>query len=181
MMYDNYIKALEGIVFEVMKMFRTSFQEVLAKQGHVNTGKLSSDIVIILERNEDKITGKLLIQDYGRYVDLGVSADRIPFGGGATGATTSKYIQGLVNFWENKGLSTRQATRAAFATAKVHKREGMPTRNSSRFSEDGNRKNFIGSAIDAVTQDVFSLVSEKTEKQFLIHIEQPFVNILKNA
>lgn len=180
MSYDNYIQALEGIVFEVMKMFRTSFREVLARQGHINTGKLSSDIVIILERSADRIQGKLLIQDYGRFVDLGVSADRIPFGN-STGAATSKYIRGLVNFWESKGLSTRQATRAAFATARVHKREGMPTRNSSRFSEDGNRKNFIGNAVDAVIQDVFSLVSEKTEKEFIIHIEQPFVNILKNA
>ena len=44
---------------------------------------------------------------------------------------------------QSKGRSLKQAKAAAFATAHKHKEEGMPTRGSKRFSNNGRRLNFI--------------------------------------
>ncbi len=70
----------------------------------------------------------------------------------AKGAKPSRYIQGLIEFFINKGLSENEAKGAAFATAKTHAREGMPTSGSYRFSKNGRRLKFIDESTRASAQ-----------------------------
>lgn len=119
---------------------------VWTKQGHHLTGGWENSLKysIIATGRDTTITGTM--NYYGVFVNAGVGADRIPYGGPKTGATTSKYIQGLISFWKLRGLSDKAAISAAFATAKKQKKEGMPTAGSYQYSESGQRTQFIAAA-----------------------------------
>lgn len=151
-MRDKLIETTE----KIMSFMQTKFRERLAAQGHNLTGKLSDSIRYEVSESGREVSATMYMAEYGTYVEFGVSAEKVPFGGGGGGGGTSGYIQGLIRFWGLRGLSGREAVGAAFATAKVHKREGMPSRASARFSSDGKR---IGFVRDTVADHVFDIKS----------------------
>lgn len=121
----------------------------LAEQGHVLTGKLKQSIEYTTKRllNGDlELDVRMLA--YWVYVERGVRASRIPFSNkrrrGGAGGKKSKYIQGLVDFVKKRGMASldSKALSIAFAIAKTHKKEGMPTRGSYSYSQNGRRKFF---------------------------------------
>lgn len=114
----------------------------LVKQGHHLTGALEASIGGTVINNGAQTSIKGYTAGYGVFVNRGVMAANVPFNEGS-GAGTSKYITALTNYWKLRGLSEKQAIRAAFATAKKQKKEGMPTGGSYAFSSTGERKNFI--------------------------------------
>lgn len=135
------------------------------KQGHHLTGAWEKSVhgMVVATGNVIVLTGTMA--GYGVYVDEGVSAERIPYGGasagkGGTGAGTSKYITGLYNFWKLRGLNDKEALRAAFATAKTQKKEGMSTVASGRFSQTGKRQQFIAAVTKVVNEGVNDVISD---------------------
>jgi hypothetical protein len=149
------------VVREVMAELQRSFRDELKAQGHNLTGKLSDSIIYDIEKDSDTVTAKMYIENYGLSVEFGVPANRIPYSGRTGSGGTSKYIQGLIRFWELRGLSGRNATSAAFATAAKHKKEGMPTRSSFGFSSTGERTGFIKRAIEAQTPKIQGAIEHK--------------------
>lgn len=127
-------------------------QTELREQGHMNTGELYNSVGGSISQIPDGAVVNIEMNDYHVYVEKGVRAGRIPFGGKSRGAKTSRYIQGLIQFFRNKGLSEKEAKGAAFATAKTHAREGMPTSGSYRFSKNGRRLKFIDESTRASAQ-----------------------------
>lgn len=123
--------------------------EELRQQGHTLTGSLEQSIQSLLGTDGSGITLDVYANDYlgGREGDAsgplntGVAAERIPFGGNATGAKTSQYIEGLKNYAKRRfGISDEKvALSAAFAIAKTHKKEGMPSQGSYAHSQNGQR------------------------------------------
>ena len=166
----SVINPLLPVVRDVMNEIRQSLRQSQTDQGHNLTGRLRDSIDYEIESNSDSISAKMYMEDYGVYVEFGVKADNIPFGGKSGKGGTSKYIQGLISFFELRGLSGREAIGAAFATAHKHKREGMPTRNSSRYSKTGERTGFVRTVIERDTKDI----SAKIEKEFGIKLEFEF-------
>ena len=67
-------------------------------------------------------------------------------------------LQGLVKYWEGKGLGQREALRAAFATATIHKREGIPSRQSLQYSRSGKRTGFITEVLKESEGDIRQLM-----------------------
>jgi hypothetical protein len=133
-------------------ILKVDIQEELRDQGHVNTGKLFNSVKASVNNGTD-IELNITMNDYHTYVEHGVRANRIPFGGKRKGGKrTSRYIQGLINFFKSKGKTLKDAKAAAFATANVHKREGMPTQASRRFSNNGRRLEFINESTKASRQ-----------------------------
>lgn len=132
----------------------------IAAQGHHLTGGLERSIKgsVIIAGSANILTGTMAF--YGGILNAGVTADRIPYSDTPTGAKTSKYIEGLKAFWMLKGLSEKEATSAAFATAKKQKKEGMPTAGSYLFSETGQRKRFIQIVDDAISPEVNNMISD---------------------
>lgn len=116
----------------------------LTEQGHTLTGKLERSLRTDISISLQGFTGRVMVEDYGVIVDSGVSYRKVPYKRGS-GATTSKYIDALVRFFQLRGLDPKRARGAAFATAYVQKyrREGIPTRASYRFSSNGRRTNWI--------------------------------------
>lgn len=152
---------LREVVDDIMSEIRKSLRVELERQGHVLTGRLSESIDYEISADGYSIVGRMYFEDYGLYVETGVSADRIPYGGRSGSGGKSKYIQGLIIFWEDRGLSGREAIGAAFATANVHAREGMPSRNSYQFSQTGQRTGFVREVLENQTDGISERIAEK--------------------
>ena len=122
----------------------------LENQGHIMTGRMRDSIELLnIGLSSGKIEAFVGLEDYYSVLDTGIKAGRIPFNPGS-GKKSSKYIEGLINFWMiKKGLNEKEATRAAFALAHKHKKEGMPTQSSWRYSPSGRRLEFFTRTLDS--------------------------------
>lgn len=136
------------IIEIISDLIKQDISTKLKEQGHNNTGSLLNSISYKITQTADSIITDFYLNNYGNIVDFGVRANRIPYRRGS-GAKKSKYIDGLINYFKSKGLSDAESKRAAFATANVHKQDGMPTKASSRFSKTGERTGFITKVIDS--------------------------------
>lgn len=137
---------LEAAMLHLQKMLRRE----LVLQGHKLTGNLSESIGFEMVEVPYGWKATMSADDYGVFIEFGVTSAKIPYrsGSGRRGAGgKSKYIQGLIRFFELRGLPEREAIGAAFATAHVHQREGMPTRESYRFSRTGQRTGFVQTVV----------------------------------
>lgn len=115
-----------------------------SQQGHNNTGAGIESIVYAVKQFGNVYQLDLSFNKYMIYQDKGITADRIPFSFGS-GNKTSKYIAGLTKWVMQRGMANnrKKARSIAFAIAKTHKKEGMPTRGSYLYSRNGRRKNFF--------------------------------------
>ena len=136
------------IIEIISDLIKQDISTKLKEQGHNNTGSLLNSISYKITQTADSIITDFYMNNYGNIVDFGVRANRIPYRRGS-GAKKSKYSDGLINYFQSKGLSDAESKRAAFATANVHKQDGMPTKASSRFSKTGERTGFITKVIDS--------------------------------
>ena len=123
-------------------------KDELRDQGHINSGKLIKSVKSQVTTGTD-VDLNISMLDYHVYVEHGVRANKIPFGGKSSGSKKSKYIEGLIKFFRNLGKSIKEARGAAFATAHKHRKEGMPTRASYQHSNNGRRTKFIDESTKA--------------------------------
>jgi hypothetical protein len=140
------------------------------KQGHDMDGTAISKLFHTVE--EAGVETIFRIYDgtkrgYMGILDKGVSADRIPYTPGQRRADRSEYIKGLIRFFKHPsrgGLSDEEALSAAFATARKHAKEGMPTRASYRpeITKTGNRINFVADG----TKDIMNEINEIMQEAF---------------
>lgn len=166
---------LDEIINAVMLDLRGKLRASQDDQGHTLTGKLRDSIDYTTTKGNGTITAKMEMENYGVFVEFGVKANRIPFSGRSGRGGKSQYIQGLISFFEKRGLSGREAVGAAFATAHVHAREGMPSRASARFSKTGERTGFIKTVLDNEVKSI----SDRIEKEFGIKIQFLFAETFK--
>ena len=169
-------KELNNALEDVLNAFIAEIKKQYTLQGHVLTGNLVNSLRWEIETGDTKLTGKIYIADYGLYVNNGVSAVNIPFGGGSGGGT-SKYIQGLIRFFLLRGLGDDNAKRAAFATARKHKKEGMPTKSSRRFSKNGKRTEALDDAIKLKQEATFEALSKQVALATRLSIMNEFKKI----
>ena len=156
----------------IANWLKVRLAQELRDQGHNLTGSLISSL-------EEKVTvaaGRLTIEmygnDYGDPLNTGVPAARIPYTPGQSRAATSKYIQGLIHFAERRfGLRGKEAISAAFAIARKHKREGMPTRGSYKYSSNGRRTGWIDVILADNDQELTSFVEEWVGTEVTILIQ----------
>ena len=169
-------KELNNPLEDALNAFIAEIKKQYTLQGHVLTGNLVNSLRWEIETGDTKLTGKIYIADYGLYVNNGVSAVNIPFSGGSGGGT-SKYIQGLIRFFLLRGLGDDNAKRAAFATARKHKKEGMPTKASSRFSKNGKRTEALDDAIKLKQEATFEALSKQVALATRLSIMNEFKKI----
>lgn len=119
-------------------------RDELKDQGHNLTGRLSNSVDADINEDADGWEMDISHEKYGVYLDFGVRPDRIPYTPGS-GAKYSKYINALKNWVLARGIKTNEkaALSMAFAIARVQKREGMPTRGSYKFSNNGRRTGWV--------------------------------------
>lgn len=154
----------QGIVSglkDAMRRLQSDLRAELKAQGHYLTGKLNDSIEYEIETEPGLVRAVMECEDYGLAMEFGVPASNIPYSPGS-GAGSSKYIQGLVRFWNLRGVTGKEGVRAAFATARKHKREGMPTRASAVFSTTGARTGFASTVIERDLELIARVLEEKT-------------------
>lgn len=148
---------------QVLNLLSERLKQNWEAQGHRLTGRLENSLQISTNYANDIWTGTIEGEDYGLSLEFGVAKERIPFTPGARRGGKSKYIQGLISFWLKRGLNSREAKGAAFATAHIHKREGIPTRASHRFSRTGARLGAIQEVVQQSTADIRRLIEGRFE------------------
>lgn len=163
------------------ELFREKLREELKAQGHSNTGKLEKSIAYDIELKAEKIIVSLFMNTYGIFVDTGVKSSRIPYSGRTGLGGRSKYIDGLISYFRSKGLNERDAKGAAFATANIHKKEGMPTRNSYRYSSNGRRTGFVNEAWTSIQSEFEQIVTDHFYSRLSLEIENMIDKALQNA
>ena len=147
-------------------------------QGHELTGAAVRDMEtrIVQTAKGYRIDGYL--NDYMAYLNTGIPASRIPYTRGS-GARTSQYIAGLQRYAKMRmGVSDKEALRIAFAIASKHKREGMPTRASARYSRTGKRTGFVDAALTAKEQEFEDLIFRGVDAAFSVYIDNFIKTIL---
>lgn len=159
-----------SITISILKQADNTIKKALSKelkqQGHYLTGSLERSIQgnITTLNNGAALEGTM--NNYGYIIDAGVTPDRIPYQE-KSGAKNSKYISALTEYFKlRKGLSEKEAARAAFATAKVQKKEGMPTRDSYTYSKNNERKVFIERTAGVISSILDTIASTKMDDAF---------------
>ena len=133
----------------------------LAAQGHRLTGALIDSVTYQVKQTATGAMIEGLLLDYGIPVNTGVPASRIPYSGGRSGGGASAYIRGLQLFAQLKfRVSKKEALGIAFAIANKHKKEGMPTQRSKRFSKTGKRTGAIQDGLQNVERQIQEVINE---------------------
>ena len=147
-------------------------------QGHELTGSAVKQMETIVKVEVNSIVIEGLVPDYMAINNQGVPANKIPYYPGS-GNKTSKYISGLIDYVKRRmGKSDKEAKGIAFAIASKHKREGMPTKGSVRFSTTGRRTGFIEQALDKNSQKFIDLIEASIRFSVEATIESFYKSIL---
>jgi len=142
-------------------------------QGHNLTGNAIQQLETRIVAGSDIVIQGYVV-DYMANLNAGVTAANIPYSPGS-GARSSKYISGLIDYVKRRmGKSDREAKSIAFAIASRHKKEGMPSKASVRFSSTGKRTGFIESALDGIEPKLAALIEQGIEETINFVIESFF-------
>lgn len=150
----------DGLTAGMERLQKTTRQN-LEDQGHVLTGRLRDSIVFDVKVSGDKVVARMFCEAYGLVMEFGVKAAKIPYSSGS-GAESSQYIQGLITYFKGRGVTGTEGIRAAFATARKHKSEGLPTFASRSFSKTGERTGFASAALEHDLEFIGAVLQEKT-------------------
>lgn len=148
------------------------------KQGHELTGQSVKAMQVV----ETQLKNGLLLDGYVpanmAYLNAGVPANRIPYSPGS-GKRFSLYIEGLRQYAKKRmNASDKEALGIAFAIASKHKREGMPTRRSARYSQTGKRTGFIETALEAKRPEMEQTIIQHVSEEWQLLIDVYFKSIL---
>ena len=130
-------------------------------QGHRNTGRLEKSFEWRGRSFEGGLVISFLAEKYALPINSGMKGSRIPYTPGQARAKKSKYIQGLKQYAKSRfRVSDKQALSIAFAIARKHKKEGMPTFSSFKYSATRERTGFIQDALDLSEPYTISVLRE---------------------
>ncbi len=128
------LKRLSKIGDDLVSRIKKELQE----QGHVATGSLIESIDYKIKVTRSGYVINILADDpKATFVDEGVPSQKVKIG--------RDYIEGLSD-WLNivqPSLSIKERKKVAFAIAITSTREGTPTKNAFRYSNNGRRTGFI--------------------------------------
>lgn len=135
--------SIQKAMAQAMQLIRDGLQHELVQQGHRLTGGLADSMEITYSQDSDSFRGHIQARDYAVYIDAGVAPNRVRYP-----------IRIMIEYFILRGLPRKEATSAAYATRAVHRREGIPSRGSYRFSLNGHRKGFISRGVRSVMDRV---------------------------
>jgi hypothetical protein len=147
-------------------------------QGHELSGSAVKQMETVVKFEINTLVIEGLVPDYMAINNSGVTAARIPYTPNS-GRPPSKYISGLIDYVKRRmGKSDKEAKSIAFAIASKHKKEGMPTKGSVRFSTTGKRTGFIEQALDKNSPKFIELIENAITFSVEATIESYYKSIL---
>jgi len=187
---DNELNKLEHIARVIGDLLIEQTANEWKAQGHNLTGAYINSLEQRVNRFTDSVVLEVYANIYGSYLEGGVPADRIPYGGPSkvnfagfkVGPTKSAYIQGLIEYVKLRRMTAggeKKERAIAFAIANKHKEEGMPTKASARFSQTGERTRFIEATLNRNENKINELASKEIEKVLEITLNNIALNYNK--
>jgi hypothetical protein len=147
-------------------------------QGHELTGSAVKQMETMVRMEINTLIIEGFVPDYMAINNSGVTAARIPYTPNS-GRPPSKYISGLIDYVQRRmGKSEKEAKSIAFAIASKHKKEGMPTKTSARFSKTGKRTGFIEQALDKNSAKFIELIERSVAATVEVLFESYYKSIL---
>jgi hypothetical protein len=147
-------------------------------QGHELSGSAVKQMETVVKFEINTLVIEGLVPDYMAINNEGVPSNKIPYYPGS-GRKTSKYIDGLIDYVKRRmGKSDKEAKGIAFAIASKHKKEGMPTKGSVRFSTTGKRTGFIEQALNKNSAKFTELIENAITFSVETTIESYYKSIL---
>jgi hypothetical protein len=147
-------------------------------QGHELSGSAVKQMETLVRMEINTLVIEGLVPNYMAINNSGVTAARIPYTPNS-GRPPSKYISGLIDYVKRRmGKSDKEAKGIAFAIASKHKKEGMPTKGSVRFSTTGKRTGFIEQALDKNSPKFIELIENAITFSVEATIESYYKSIL---
>jgi hypothetical protein len=147
-------------------------------QGHELTGSAVKQMETMVRMEINTLIIEGFIPDYMAINNQGVTAARIPYTPNS-GRPPSKYISGLIDYVQRRmGKSEKEAKGIAFAIASKHKKEGMPTKTSAKYSKTGKRTGFIEQALDKNSAKFIELIENAITFSVETTIESYYKSIL---
>lgn len=152
---------------KVGKLIIASLQKELLGQGHKATGNLINSFEQRVIELPNSIVIEILMDEYGIYVNEGrkTGGKKVP-------------INVLVEWIERKAIASgdKEVKSLAFAIQNTIHKEGIPTKGSFKFSNNGRRKGFIDFVIDNELDDVYN----ELEKQVFEGYDDAIATIVKD-
>lgn len=127
---SNFIKGMQYLV----EQDKTEIQD----QGHVATGRLRDSVNVKFVFDGDSLRAEFYAEQYGLALDQGLGPDQMRIGW----RKWKEVSKGWARIVKPE-LSEKEIDTFLFFVWRKHKREGMPTRASSRFSKNGRRTGWI--------------------------------------
>lgn len=167
---------LEKLIQEITDLTLSSIANEWKAQGH----NLSGAAIKAMELQSKFVINTLILEgymvDYMAINNEGVKPERIPYYP-RSGRKTSKYIDGLIDYVKKRmGKSDKEAKSIAFAIASKHKKEGMPTKSSSKYSKTGRRTGFIETTLNKISPQIVEII----EKEILYSVEVEVMSFYKS-
>ena len=152
---------------QVGKLIIASLQKELIEQGHKATGNLVNSFEQRVIELPNSIVIEILMDEYGIYVNDGRAKKRkkVP-------------ISALVKWIEQRAIASgdKKVKSLAFAIQQTIHKEGMPTKGSFKFSNNGRRKGFIDFVIDNELDEVY----KELEQQVFEGYDDAIATIVKD-
>ena len=137
---------------KVGKLIIASLQKELIEQGHDATGNLINSFEQRVIEVPNSIVIEILMDEYGIYVNEGrkTGGKKVP-------------INVLVDWIERKAIvnGDKEVKSLAFAIQQTIHKEGIPTKGSFKFSNNGRRKGFIDFVIDNKLDNAINELEEQ--------------------
>ena len=144
-----------------------ALQVELIEQGHKATGNLVNSFEQRFLELPNSLVLEILMDDYGKYVDSGrrKGAKKVP-------------LDVLIAWIERKAIvnGDKEVKSLAFAIQQTIFKEGIPTKGSFKFSNNGRRKGFI----DFVIENKLDFVYTELEKQVFEDYDASIATIVKD-
>ena len=152
---------------QVGKLIIASLQKELIEQGHKATGNLVNSFEQRVIELPNSIVIEILMDEYGIYVNEGRKSGgkKVP-------------INVLVDWIEKRAIASgdKEVKSLAFAIQQTIHKEGMPTKGSFKFSNNGRRKGFIDFVIDNELDEVY----KELEQQVFEGYDDAIATIVKD-
>lgn len=163
-------------IYTLEKGLISNLRKELRDQGHYLTGALETSIKGDRLSESNRAVLDVYANDYINPVNTGVPAANIPFDSSSrSGAKSSKYIEGLKQFAKIKfGLDDKAALGAAFAIAKTHEKEGMPTAASYSHSSNSRRTMSIEESYNQNESEYNTLIEDGLSLEIDVLIDKTF-------
>jgi hypothetical protein len=172
------LEGLQKLADDISLLAITVVANEWRAQGHELSGSAVKQMETVIREEIATIVIEGYIPDYMAINNSGVTAARIPYTPNS-GRPPSKYISGLIDYVKRRmGKSDKEAKGIAFAIASKHKKEGMPTKGSVRFSTTGKRTGFIEQALDKSSPKFIELIENAITFSVEATIESYYKSIL---